>query len=451
MKPTCNTCFVPSIKPPPEAFKGHPVSTDSVPLTASASSSPILFFRWPFYLRFRLRGSILLSRGHCTVQAVLLAHSSWRHGIRLRVPAFSCLRPLTSTSVSAGIVIFSSTGIYWTIFGANDPPSQSRLLPAWIRIQRHPASANIAGTHLRPPEQGVVTQRCLDGTELHRHPIHLWSRFASVLACFRLCLSSPRVTLLALARLHAPDQLLQSDRPAAPLSGHAQDSSLGPRCQFSGNKGSLNTNVLVVRSSSSKPQSSDCCRAPSAATHIVQGTSRVDAYPDALSTRCFCLLGFLSFDVGDFEIRQLTSHQLFEYCLLPYINHRFAWSLLPLLKCQVVCFRALCQCSLRQKTITSSPFPGKGGGVLQNDVEWSSTGVTAVLCRIPSSSPFVTPGVTVTFGQNCTPRVPDMDRGPADPKNFWMEWIDNRFRFFTITPFWQSAGSKTKDQSAAMA
>ncbi|KRX78993.1 hypothetical protein T06_7927 [Trichinella sp. T6] len=80
-----------------------------------------------------------------------------------------------------------------------------------------------------------------------------------------------------------------ANRPAAPLSGHAQDSSLGPRCQFSGN---LNIDVLVVRSSNSKPQlrsrltvgrpSVWCAYAGS--TRIVQGTSRVDAYPDALNT-----------------------------------------------------------------------------------------------------------------------------------------------------------------------
>ncbi|KRX20927.1 hypothetical protein T07_8432 [Trichinella nelsoni] len=61
--------------------------------------------------------------------------------------------------------------------------------------------------------------------------------------------------------------------------------------------------------------------------------------------------------------------------------------------------------------------------------------------------------IPLHIGQNCTPRMPDVDRGPADPKNFWIEWID--FSSFL-------AGSETKrvspsgeecyrDQSAAMA
>ncbi|KRX62822.1 hypothetical protein T09_5684 [Trichinella sp. T9] len=142
-------------------------------------------------------------------------------------------------------------------------------------------------------------------------------------------------------------------------------------------------------------------------TRIVQGTSRVDAYPDALNTTL--LLSALLLELRRGRLQNSPAHVPPAVRILPLVLYQWQRasvdsSGIPQVRSPfrlVVASGVEMLGSLLQGTLLMSQFPVKGGGALQNAVEWSSTqGVTAVLCCIPCSSPFVTPGVTVSFGRS---------------------------------------------------
>ncbi|KRY32552.1 hypothetical protein T01_12216 [Trichinella spiralis] len=344
IRPTANS-FVPSIKPPPEAFKGCGTEGVIVPsgTKACAGSDWPMLVALPASFPFLSSGSILLSRGHCTVQALLLAHSSWRHGIRLRVPAFSCLRPLTSTSVSAGIVIFSSTvgtseltirlvshGSFQHGFGFSGiqhPVESYHSFSTSQGAQGEVEDASMPADEASRRKNVTAEQEsiCISSGLFSTVPVITKSHTAGI-SGLNIYISGRYHKPLVGAHLgsgYACMRRISCFNQIGPLrlcpamrrivrSAHVPAASLSPATAAA---------LPQLRSRLTVGRPSIWC-AYAGSTHIVQGTSRVDAYPDALSTRCFCLLGFLSFDVGDFEIRQPTSHQLFEYCLLPYISNK---------------------------------------------------------------------------------------------------------------------------------